>query len=269
MSIKMSESINELAKAYAQFQAEVRNPSNTAKNPQFKSNYAPLDEVINTAKPVLAKYGLSVLQSTGSEGESVKITSILLHQSGQYIQSDELTLPAYQIKGGGVKDFNAQGAGSAITYGRRYSLSALLGLSSEDDDDGNGASGGNYRDSSSPTPPKNNTGANSDAEKEKRKQEAIARAQAKSQAKEESKATTEASAPADEPNNNDTSDVANAGQIKAVNNLLNMTGRKKPDFNKDAFLEGALAEYGVAELESISSDNAKDLIGKLNAEMRG
>jgi hypothetical protein len=271
MSIKMSESIANLAKAYAQFQAEVKNPNNTAKNPQFKSKYAPLDEVINTAKPVLAKYGLSVLQSTGSEGESVVITSLLLHESGEFIQSSELTLPAYQIKGGGVKDFNAQGAGSAITYGRRYSLSALLGLSSEDDDDGNVASGG-YRDSSNNAPKSNtNTGGGlSDEEKEKRRQEAIKKAQERSNANTPpANDTPTTNSPAEDTTDSSSDDKISPQQEKAINNLLNVLSRKKgAEFDKDSFLTTVISEYGVDKLDNITSDQAKEVITKINKEMR-
>ena len=136
-----AESIKNIAIALCKFQAEIKNPKNTATNPMFKSNYAPLDVVINTVKPILSKYGLSFIQSTGSEGESVIITTLLIHESGEWIESDPLILPAYQNRGGGKLEFNAQGAGSSISYGRRYSLSAMLGVSSEDDDDANGASG--------------------------------------------------------------------------------------------------------------------------------
>ncbi|WP_244896750.1 ERF family protein [Bacillus cytotoxicus] len=136
----MSDSIKEIAAAFTKFQAEVNNPKNTATNPQFRSSYAPLDVVINEVKPILAKYGLAVLQSTGSEGENVVIKTLVTHESGEWIESEPLTLPAYQVGKGGVKNYTAQGCGSAITYGRRYSLTAMLGISSEDDDDGNHAS---------------------------------------------------------------------------------------------------------------------------------
>lgn len=139
--MQRSEQLNEFAMAFAKFQAEVSNPKTTAKNPQFGSSYAPLDTVINTVKPILAKYGLSVFQSTGSDGENVVIKTMILHESGQFVESEPLVLPAYQLKKGGAKEFNAQGAGSAITYGRRYSLSAALNLSSETDDDANHVSG--------------------------------------------------------------------------------------------------------------------------------
>jgi hypothetical protein len=251
MAIKMSESISNLAKAYAQFQKEVVNPTNTAKNPQFKSYYAPLDEVINTAKPVLAKYGLSVLQSTGSQGEAVSITSILLHESGEYIQSDELILPAYQTKGGGVKEFNAQGAGSAITYGRRYSLSAILGLSSEDDDDGNHVSG--YKDSSS-NASKNNGGGLSEEEKEKRKQEALAKAQARKNANSENSSTTDTSAEKISP-----------AQMKAIENLVNIVSRAK-GYNKEEYLNNLVAEHGATSLEELTAEQAKAVISQINKD---
>jgi hypothetical protein len=261
MSIKMSESIASLAKAYSQFQAEVVNPTNTAKNPQFKSNYAPLDEVINTAKPVLAKFGLSVYQSTGSEGESVKITSILMHESGEYIQSDELTLPAYQTKGGGVKEFNAQGAGSAITYGRRYSLSAILGLASEDDDDGNHASGQGYKDSSN-NAPKNNGGGMSEADKEKKRQEALAKAEAKKNASKQESANEQAN------EEKDSVEMIAPAQKTAIGNLVKIVARKT---GKDAteYLENLIAVHGAPDLDSLTQTQAKAVITQINADKTG
>lgn len=265
--IKMSDSIAGLAKAYAQFQQEVVNPSNTAKNPQFKSNYAPLDEVINTAKPVLAKYGLSVLQSTGSEGESIKVVSILMHESGEYIQSDELTLPAYQTKGGGVKEFNAQGAGSAITYGRRYSLSAILGLASEDDDDGNHASGQNgYKDQSS-NAPKSNSGGLSEAEKEAKRKEALAKAEAKKNANSGTPTTKEETK---EESSSNSVDKISPQQEKAIDNMLNILSRKEgANFDKEAYLSELLASYGVSDIKNATSDNAKEIIGIINKARSG
>lgn len=128
-----SESIENLAKAFVKFQSEVTNPANTADNPFFKSKYAPLNEVLNLVRPILTKYGLSIIQSPSAQGDSVTVTTIILHESGEWIRLDPLTLKA---------DKNtAQGIGSAITYARRYALSAALGISSEDDDDGNIASG--------------------------------------------------------------------------------------------------------------------------------
>ena len=133
ITLNKSESITNLVKALSQFQAEVQNPKNTADNPFFKSKYAPLNDVLNLVRPLLSKHGLSVLQSPSGDGENIIISSILMHSTGEWIEPDPLVLRADKP--------TAQGAGSAITYGRRYSISAILGISSEDDDDGNHAEG--------------------------------------------------------------------------------------------------------------------------------
>jgi len=130
--MQTSESIKNIAKAMAQFQSEVKNPANTANNPFFNSKYAPLNDVLNLVRPLLTKYGLSILQSPSGDGEHIAVTTLIIHESGEWIESDPLTLRADKA--------TAQGAGSAITYARRYALSAMLGISSEDDDDGNYAS---------------------------------------------------------------------------------------------------------------------------------
>ncbi|AEE91175.1 ERF family protein [Tepidanaerobacter acetatoxydans Re1] len=133
--MQKSESIKNIAKALAAFQAEVKNPANTEENPFFNSKYAPLNDILNTVRPILSKHGLSVLQSPSGDGQNVTVTTLITHESGEWIESDPLTLKADKA--------TAQGAGSAITYARRYALSAMLGISSEDDDDGNFASGNN------------------------------------------------------------------------------------------------------------------------------
>lgn len=129
--MKKSESITKLAIALSKFQGEVKNPSNTATNPYFKSKYAPLETVLNTVRPILSKYGLSIIQSPIAEDGMVGVTTLLLHESGEYME-----FPPVMLK---MDKQTAQGAGSAITYARRYSLSAIVGISSEDDDDGNHA----------------------------------------------------------------------------------------------------------------------------------
>lgn len=126
-----SESITKLAVALSKFQGEVTNPSNTAVNPFFKSKYAPLETVLNTIRPILSKHGLSVIQAPSTDENNIVITTILIHDSGEFIEPKPLELKMDKV--------TAQGAGSAITYARRYALSSILGISSEDDDDGNNA----------------------------------------------------------------------------------------------------------------------------------
>src|SRR5690606_332377 len=82
-----------------------------------------------TVRPLLSKHGLSIVQSPSGDGERISSHTMLIHESGEWIEFDPLVLKAEKM--------TPQGAGSAITYGRRYALSAVLGISSEDDDDGN------------------------------------------------------------------------------------------------------------------------------------
>jgi hypothetical protein len=130
-----SESIKNISKALSDFLAEIKNPANTARNPFFNSKYAPLNDILNLVRPSLAKHGLSLIQGSAGDGSVVSITTLLMHESGEWIETEPLVLKADKA--------TAQGVGSAITYGRRYSLSAMLGISSEDDDDGNVATHGN------------------------------------------------------------------------------------------------------------------------------
>ena len=130
--MEKSESIENLAKALTAFQSEVKNPANTANNPFFKSKYAPLNDILKEIRPLLSKHGLSVLQAPSGNGETISVTTLLMHTSGEWIEACPLSLRADKP--------TAQGGGSAITYARRYALSAVLGFSSEDDDDGNAAS---------------------------------------------------------------------------------------------------------------------------------
>lgn len=126
---KTSESIAQIAKALSQFQLEVTNPANTATNPYYKSKYAPLSEVLNEVRPLLGKYGLAVIQNSYNEGEKVSVTTLLIHESGEWIEADPIEMKPEKS--------TPQGVGAVITYGRRYTLSAVLGISSEEDDDGN------------------------------------------------------------------------------------------------------------------------------------
>lgn len=123
-----SEQIELLTKALIAFQKEMKSVVFDADNPFFKSKYATLTNIVDSSKALLAKNGLAVTQLTTNDGG---VTTILLHESGQYI-GDTLTLrPA--------KD-DPQGHGSAITYARRYAYASILGIVSDSDDDGNAAS---------------------------------------------------------------------------------------------------------------------------------
>lgn len=131
--METSEAINELAGALAKAQGEIKGALKDATNPFFKSRYATLDAVWDACRGPLSANGLSIIQGASTPHEAtVCVTTMLLHSSGQWIR-DALTLPA--------GDGGPQETGSALTYARRYGLSAMVGVAPEDDDDANAAQG--------------------------------------------------------------------------------------------------------------------------------
>ena len=134
-----------LAAALVKAQADFRPAPKDSANPAFRSRYADLATVVETVRPVLAKHGLGFLQPvTSNEDGSITVTTIIVHASGETLASPGVTVrPA---KG------DAQSVGSAITYARRYDLSSLLGIVTDDDDDGNAAVGGRPAPKPAPTP---------------------------------------------------------------------------------------------------------------------
>lgn len=127
-----SDSIKNLSVALCKVSDEIKNPNNTANNPFFKSKYAPLDDILNLARPLLSKNGLSLIQSPITDSDKVGVSALLLHTSGEFIEFEPFYFTTKNT---------AQDAGSAITYARRYQVNAILGICGEDDDDGNHATG--------------------------------------------------------------------------------------------------------------------------------
>ena len=104
-----------------------------ASNPFFKNKYASLDSIIDEARPVLTKNGLSILQLPSGDGEHAIMKTLLLHESGEWIESEALIIKP-------VKS-DPQAYGSCISYMRRYSLTSFLSLNTGEDDDANASSG--------------------------------------------------------------------------------------------------------------------------------
>lgn len=129
-----SEQVNELFAALSKAQGEIDSATKDSPNPFFKSTYADLNSVWNACRAALSKNNLCVLQTTDqSEKGIVRTTTILGHSSGQWISSS-LDIPITKV--------DAQSIGSAITYARRYTLAALVGVTQQgEDDDGNAAVG--------------------------------------------------------------------------------------------------------------------------------
>lgn len=122
-----SESISNLAKALCKAQNEMGGAVKDAKNPFFKSNYADLTSIIKAIKEPFASNSLSYSQFpvTSEGGGGVGVVTVLMHSSGEWLES-EFYLPLAK------KD--PQGGGSAITYARRYALQAMAGIPTADDD---------------------------------------------------------------------------------------------------------------------------------------
>lgn len=129
-----SESIAHLATALSAFQAEVKQPMKDANNPFFKSKYVPLENVVEAINEIANKHGLSFTQypSTDEVGR-IGVATLLMHNSGEYLE-----YPAVYMK---AEKENPQEAGKLISYLKRYSLSAIFGITSDVDDDANEATG--------------------------------------------------------------------------------------------------------------------------------
>lgn len=136
--MKHSESIQAISGSLVAFHSAIRAIAKDSVNPAYKSKFASLEAITETVRPVLAKNGLALVQGGGvpisdetGAVTAVSVETMLVHESGEWI-SNGVTMP--------LDKATAQGVGSAVTYGRRYGLSALLALTTDEDDDGAKAS---------------------------------------------------------------------------------------------------------------------------------
>lgn len=123
--MKTSESINELATALSKAQAAMTGAKKSSANPFFKSKYSDLASVCEAISAPFADNGLSYIQSPEFLDNKITVTTRIMHSSGQWIEGVVSLPPTKQ---------DAQGYGSAITYGRRFGLQAMVGVPSVDDD---------------------------------------------------------------------------------------------------------------------------------------
>jgi hypothetical protein len=123
------EATGSLMTALLAVQAEAPKIVKNAENPHFKSKFASLDDVMDTVGPILAKHGLVWLTLPGRvDGEPVLSYRLVHAATGEAVEG---AMPLM------LKTVDPQGQGSALTYARRYSIMAVLGLVTGDDDDGN------------------------------------------------------------------------------------------------------------------------------------
>lgn len=111
-----------MAKAFAQIEGAEKNKT----NPHFRAKYADLGNVVDAVKPALLKHGLWFSQVSYDIENHAAVETVIYHESGEWISCGIVSVP--------VSKADAQGFGSAMTYARRYSLSAAFGVAPEDDD---------------------------------------------------------------------------------------------------------------------------------------
>lgn len=121
----MTPTIGKLAEALSKAQSMLTGSKEDASNPFFKSTYSTLTAVWAACRKPLSDNGLSIIQLCQSEIDMVVVETMLCHSSGEWIKGKLAMKP--------VKN-DPQGIGSCITYARRYSLAAIVGISPEDDD---------------------------------------------------------------------------------------------------------------------------------------
>lgn len=132
--LKKSESIQNLSNAMAEFQKKIKQPLKDANNPFFKSQYVPLENVVEAITETGSQLGISFMQFASSdETGSIEVATLVMHSTGEYIE-----FPPVRMK---PESNKPQAVGSAITYAKRYALSAIFGITSDKDDDGNEATG--------------------------------------------------------------------------------------------------------------------------------
>lgn len=130
--IANSDPVATFAEAFVKLQAAIRPAIKDANNPAFRSKYADLGAVWEAVKQPLTDHGFFVIQATDFDAEHTWLSTVITHVSGE---SRSCRFPLRTVKPG------MQEIGSALTYARRYSLCAMLGVIADEDDDGNAASG--------------------------------------------------------------------------------------------------------------------------------
>jgi hypothetical protein len=134
--MRTSEQVTEIQAALSAMQGELQPALKDSTNPHFKSRYADFFACKGVAQSVMAKHGLSAIQGILSDPDKgwIGVETRIGHVSGQWLESDSWCKP---------KGLLPQDVGSAVTYLKRYSLCAMLGIVADDDDDANQAQGKN------------------------------------------------------------------------------------------------------------------------------
>lgn len=139
--MKTSENIQDIAKALSLAQSSIKPAYKDAVNPHFKCKFSTLASAWESIRIPITSQGLTILQDVTTQDKScVSVTTRIVHTSGQWMEFGPLCIPSNKQ--------DAQGIGSAISYAKRYSLCAAVGIvATEDDDDAEIAQGRDKPDS--------------------------------------------------------------------------------------------------------------------------
>lgn len=215
-----SESVKSFAAAFVAAQQKIEGAAKDKTNPHFRSKYADLTAVMEACKDALNEAGIGILQTPApSDPGTLAIDTVLVHTSGEWI-SGRTVMP--------LAKNDPQGFGSAMTYARRYSLAAMVGVCPEDDD-GEGAM---------------NRGTNGKPQQ-----------QAKPPAAAPQRPAAKPAAPVADAQGEE---VASADQVAQVRKLL--TTRQVPDGWTARIFEAA----GVDEFAKMPADKVAKCIGYLS-----
>lgn len=140
--MRFSENLSSIASALAKVQAEIKNPikNQVNKGVMGAPKYANLEDTLQEyVRPILSKHGMSVFQPIKSdEAGRVGVCTVLLHETGEFIEGDYVFCEVKVPTNASGKEILTQGqaTGVNITYLRRYSLNAALGINGDKDTDG-------------------------------------------------------------------------------------------------------------------------------------
>ena len=131
--MNITQPITNISKALVEAHKQFKPVQTSGLNPHLRSKYSTIADYLNAVQTALLNNGIVISQSVSKTEVGIAVTTILIHTSGEYLESEPCVLP--------VEKPNAQAVGSAISYARRYSLAAFLGIAAgTDDDDGVAAS---------------------------------------------------------------------------------------------------------------------------------
>lgn len=127
MNFEFSQDLKDLASALCAAKEKFDTPKKSGHNPHYNSAFSTYNDIKDATKDALSENGLTVSHFPISEDDRVGIKTVLLHSSGQFISS------SFSIK---LNRNSEQDVGKIITYFKRYSLGAILGIEGEIDTDG-------------------------------------------------------------------------------------------------------------------------------------